>query len=132
MNILINIDVPDIGQAIAFYEQGLGMTLSRMLFDNRVAEMSMQGLLVHLLHKPADTPATSAGERRRYDRHWTPLHLDFVVEDIDAATERAVTAGAVLEQPARERDWGKLALLSDPFGNGFCLVEFKGAPYSGV
>lgn len=129
MQVLINIDVPDIEKAIAFYERGLGLQLSRMLFDNRVAEMTAGALVVHLLHKPPASTATPAGDRRTYERHWTPVHLDFVVDDIALATDRAVAAGAALEQPPRERDWGKLALLSDPFGNGFCLLEFHGTPY---
>ena len=32
--------------------------------------------------------------------------------------------GASLERPVRTSVWGKLALLADPFGHGFGLVEF--------
>ena len=30
-------------------------------------------------------------------RHWTPVHLDFVVDDLQAAVANAVAAGATLE-----------------------------------
>jgi predicted enzyme related to lactoylglutathione lyase len=57
------------------------------------------------------------------------VHLDFVVEDIAAATERAVRAGATLEGEIQTFDWGRLANLSDPFGHGFCLLQFVGKGY---
>ncbi len=59
----------------------------------------------HLLQNEAGSAATEDGDVRDYERHWTPLHLDWVVEDIDAALMRAVAAGAMLEQPVRERRW---------------------------
>ena len=34
-----------------------------------------------------------------------------------------------LEQQVRERPWGRLAVLADPFGHGFCLLEFRGRGY---
>jgi predicted enzyme related to lactoylglutathione lyase len=57
------------------------------------------------------------------------VHLDFITEDIDAAIARAVAAGAVLERPVRDEAWGRIALLADPFGNGFCLIQFLGRGY---
>jgi hypothetical protein len=39
MDILINIDVPDLPQAIRFYELAAGLRLCRKLFDGTVAEM---------------------------------------------------------------------------------------------
>jgi predicted enzyme related to lactoylglutathione lyase len=55
-----------------------------------------------------------------------------VVEDIDAALMRAVAAGAMLEQPVRERRWGRIAVLADPFGHGFCLIQFSGEGYDAL
>jgi hypothetical protein len=31
-----------------------------------------------------------------------------------------------------QRTWGRIALLSDPFGHGFCLLQFEGAGYDGI
>jgi uncharacterized glyoxalase superfamily protein PhnB len=85
---------------------------------------------VYLLRKSAGTIAsTESPHVRDYARHWTPVHLDFVVPDIDAAVARALSAGATLEQPPEAKRWGKLALLADPFGHGFCFVEFTGRGY---
>ena len=53
---------------------------------------------IYLLEKAADTPAAGATRQPRdYARHWTPVHLDVVVDDVDAAVTRAVAAGARLE-----------------------------------
>jgi uncharacterized glyoxalase superfamily protein PhnB len=68
-------------------------------------------------------------QRRSYERHWTPVHLDFVVDDVDAALPRLLAAGAVLERPVQQRRWGRMANLADPWGHGFDLLEFQGRGY---
>jgi predicted enzyme related to lactoylglutathione lyase len=55
-----------------------------------------------------------------------------VTEDIGAAVERAVAAGAIIEKPVREATWGKIAQFADPFGNGFCLIEFTRRGYDEI
>lgn len=32
----------------------------------------------------------------------------------------------------RESSWGRIAVMSDPFGNGYCLIEFSDAGYDAV
>jgi hypothetical protein len=44
----------------------------------------------------------AGGDRRRYDRHWTPFHADIVVDEIAITVERVVDAGAILEVPRKE------------------------------
>ncbi|MFH0341660.1 MAG: VOC family protein [Chromatiales bacterium] len=61
-----------------------------------------------------------ASSFRRYRRHWTPVHLDFVVDDVWAAVQRALNAGAKLEGEVQCHPWGYLGTMSDPFGHGFC------------
>ncbi|MEI8153068.1 MAG: VOC family protein, partial [Hyphomicrobiales bacterium] len=51
---------------------------------------------------------------RHYDRHWTPVHMDFGVDDIEGAVMRARDAGAKVEADIESFPWGSLALLSDP------------------
>jgi predicted enzyme related to lactoylglutathione lyase len=77
-------------------------------------------------------PAPGVTRPRDYSRHWTPVHLDFVVDDIDAAVERAVALGAVLERPVTTSAWGRLAVMADPFGHGFCFVQFLGRGYDEI
>lgn len=127
--LLLNLDVDDIERAIRFYTEGLSLRVGRR-FDEGFVELIGAELPIFLLLKSASSvPFDGAKEPRSYARHWTPLHLDFVVPDIDAAIARAVAAGARPESDVSEHAYGRLALLSDPFGHGFCLLEFKGRGY---
>lgn len=126
MQLYVNIDVDDLDQAIAFYS-ALGLRLSRRLFDGAVAEMTGASALIHLLRKAPGS--STAGAARHYERHWTPVHLDFCVKDLDAALARALAAGAVLEGTVRASDWGRIATLADPFGHGLCLMQLAPGGY---
>ena len=57
------------------------------------------------------------------------MHVDFVVGDIDRAIARASTAGATRESECIEWRGSKCVTFSDPFGHGFCLIEFGGDSY---
>jgi len=127
------IDVDDLDRAVAFYAGAIGLTAGRRLGDEWV-EMLGAPTPLDLLAKPPGTAALPTGTRalRDYERHWTPVHLDFVVDDVDAAVRRATDAGAKLERAPEAKPWGRIALLSDPFGHGFCLLEFRGRGYGEV
>lgn len=132
MPILINIDVPAIEPAVEFYARGLGLTVGRRLGTDFV-ELLGAGSPIYLLQKAAGTtPFPSASQPRTYARHWSPVHLDFVVDDIEAALARARAAGATVEDEISEHAYGRLALLADPFGNGFCLLQFTGRGYDAL
>ena len=60
------------------------------------------------------------------------MHLDFVVDDLDAALGRAEAAGARREGEVRTADWGRIATLVDPFGSGLCLLQFLGRGYDEI
>ena len=123
------IDVDDLEKAIAFYRDALGLTLGRRL-GRHWAKMLGASSSVDLLAEPAGTaPAPGAAALRDYRRHWTPVHLDWVVADVDAAVRRAMAAGATLDRGIQSKKWGRLANLADPFGNGFCLLELVGRGY---
>lgn len=129
-DLLVNIDVDDLERAIAFYGEAFGLTVSRRFGDDGV-ELAGWPVRAYLLRKPEGSPAAGR-DVRRYVRHWTPVHLDVVVEDIDAAVLRAVAAGARVETPLQVAAWGKLVVLRDPFGHGFCLLEFLGRGYDEI
>lgn len=132
MGLLINLDVDDLERAVRFYGEAFGLDVGRR-FGTFGAEMIGSSAPIYLLVKPAGTrPAPSVAQPRTYERHWTPVHLDFVVEDIDAAVVRALAAGALLEQPVATREWGRLAVMADPFGHGFCFVQFLGRGYDAL
>ena len=132
MDLLVNIDVDDLERAVAFYTTAFDLGVARRFGDGAV-ELLGGSSPIYLLRKAEGTGATPASRQTRdYDRHWTPVHLDIVVADIDQAVARATAAGAKLEQPVRTSDWGKLALMADPFGHGFCLVQFVGRGYDEI
>lgn len=130
MTILLNIDVPDVTTATTFYTAAFGLTLGRS-FGTDFVELKGWPAPVYLLAKKAGTIG-AGGDRRRYERHWTAMHIDVVVDDVDAAVERAIAAGAVLEAPARDAPYGRIAMLADPFGHGFCLLQFSERGYDAL
>lgn len=132
MQIYINIDVDDVDQAIAFYTSVLGLRLSRRLFDGAVAELAGATSPIHLLPKAHGSVTGQGAATRNYARHWTPVHLDVCVDDLDAALARALDAGAVLEGEVREFAFGRIATLGDPFGHGLCLMQLAPGGYDNV
>ena len=129
IELLVNIDVADLEKAIVFYRDGLGLTPGRRPLDGTV-EMLGASSPIYLRQKPAgSTPMARSRRRRDYRRHWTPVHLDLVVADVHAAVDKARAAGALLEGKVQSFRWGHMATLSDPFGNGFCLIQFLGRGY---
>jgi predicted enzyme related to lactoylglutathione lyase len=134
MNIIINIDVPDLDPAIRFYTAALGLKHTRTL-DDDTAELTGAGATIYLLQKVAGTAAVKAPPivrddlLRHYGRHWTPVHFDLVVDDVDAAARRAIAAGA--RQETGHIDWrgSRCISFSDPLGHGFCFIQFEHGSY---
>ena len=131
-SLLANIDVPDIQAGISFYRDGLGLRFARFLTE-QVAELFLGDVAVYLLEKEEGSRACSTSSAQRsYERHWTPVHLDFVVDNVEQAIEQAVRFGAKVDKPMASHAWGKIGVLADPFGNGFCLIEFVGRGYDEI
>jgi predicted enzyme related to lactoylglutathione lyase len=132
MDLLVNIDVDDLAKAIAFYQQVTGMRVGRR-FGSLGVEMLGASSPVFLLVKPAGTMASkTTSEIRRYQRHWTPVHLDFVVPELEPAMRRAIDAGATIEGDVETHSWGRIAHLADPFGHGICFIQFLGRGYNEI
>lgn len=132
MDFLINLDVDDLDRAVAFYSAAFGLKPARRLGPG-AQEMLGGPAPIWLLQKPAGSPASGTmDEARRYGRHWTPVHLDFVTPDIDTAVRTALAAGATLEEPVSSHAWGRLAPMADPFGHGYCFVQFLGRGYDEI
>lgn len=132
MNLLVNIDVDDLENGIRFYTAIADLTVGRR-FGEVGVELIGSNAPIYLLAKSAGTAITENSDQRRiYQRHWTPVHLDFVVDDIDQAVRVAIDAGAELEKPISTSKWGKLAVMADPFGHGICFVQFIGLGYDEI
>ena len=124
LSVSVSIDVPNLARGMKFYSEAFGFM--------KVAE-PVPGVLVMragaseicLLEKAAGSrPAPGTNDARRYERHWTPVHMDLHVDDFADTLARALAAGATQEQhyPAGAGH-GAVAFCSDPFGHGFCLIE---------
>lgn len=118
----ICIDVPDLSAAAAFYRDALGCSIQKQQASH--STLSAGGVTMQLLLKEAGTAATVDGGLRSYERHWTPVHLDFDVDDLDEAMAGVKRCGGTVESVQRA-DWGGMAICADPFGNGFCLVSLQ-------
>jgi len=110
----ICIDVDDVGRAVRFYGESIGLSVVKQEADWAQLKVGDQTLWIM-----KSAPGPSGAISRDYRRHWTPVHLDFQVEDIDKTIERAIAAGGKLEA----RPKSSLANLSDPAGNGVDLVQ---------
>jgi predicted enzyme related to lactoylglutathione lyase len=129
-DLCVCIDVDDVERAIAFYVGALGLKVGRR-FDKTWVELLGAPVRLDLLGRVSGSPTNPRPDasERTYERHWTPVHLDFVVEDIDAVVERVCEAGGALEGDVETYSYGRLARMADPFGHGFCLLEFRGRGY---
>jgi len=86
MKIGISIDVDDIERAVDFYTRGLGLSVVERGPD--WAHLTHEGQTIFIMQLPRGSDAVeNAHSPRDYSRHWTPVHLDFVVADIDNAVE---------------------------------------------
>jgi catechol 2,3-dioxygenase-like lactoylglutathione lyase family enzyme len=132
MDIRICIDVNDMERAVAFYTQGLGLQCGRRFQGGFVELLGGGSPIDLLLQTEGSSPVAGSTATRSFQRHWTPVHLDFVVDDIDTAVARLLQHGAVLEQPVTDRVWGRIAGLADPFGHGIDLLQFTGRGYDDI
>lgn len=130
MQLLLNIDVPDIAQAERFYAAAFGLRPARRFGGDGVELLGAQ-VPIYLLRKDAGMPG-AGDSARTYARHWCPLHCDVVVDDFNAALARALDAGARQEGDVRDADWGRIVQLADPFGHGWCLIRFTEAGYDAI
>jgi len=122
VKISVSIDVSDLKKAELFYTQALGCKKVREQGSAMVV-LSSENCAIYLQEKEAGTrPLPSGPVRRDYARHWTPVHLDFLAENVDALVEKIQAFGGEVEGGDRG-DWGSIAYCADPFGNGFCVIN---------
>lgn len=123
MKVGITIDVPDIAAGLAFYGAVFGF--AEVARPAPVyAVIGAEGVLLGLKEAPAGSaPTPASGPVRDYGRHWTPVHLDFHVADLQATLRALLRAGGKIEQEhAGAHGRPAVAFCSDPFGHGFCVL----------
>jgi predicted enzyme related to lactoylglutathione lyase len=110
----ICIDVNDVAEAVRFYGEGIGLSVVKQ--DQEWAQMKIGEQTIWLMKVSVRKAGTIT---REYSRHWTPVHLDIHVDDLDQTIKRAVAAGGKPEA----RPKASLANLVDPSGNGVDIVQ---------
>jgi catechol 2,3-dioxygenase-like lactoylglutathione lyase family enzyme len=127
ISVSVSIDVPDLADGVRFYTSAFGFSkVSEPVPGVAVLRAGKAELL--LLEKRAGTrPAKTTTDTRRYERHWTPVHVDFHVDDLKTSLAQAIAAGATQEQLFENPERPAVAFCGDPFGHGFCLIERKRA-----
>jgi len=126
------IDVTEAARGVEFYCGGLGLAVKRRL-SLRWIELAGANIPIFLLaDRPAVADLGTAKIARNFKRHWTPVHLDFIVGDLDRVVSRLTALGGSLDREIKTREYGRIANMADPFGNGFDLIEFSGSGYDAV
>ena len=122
MHYMVTVDVPELEAGLWFYRDALGLPeVARPIPTYVILQCGPSRL--GLMEKAAGSqPAPGSTDVRRYGRHWTPVHLDFHVDDFEGALARVLAAGATCEQKHAGGEHAPIAFCSDPFGHGFCIV----------
>src|ERR671916_1396493 len=125
------VEVEDTEAGVAFYTSALGLTVHRRLTP-RWVELAGASVPIFILgNRPATFVAGGAQIARRFTRHWTPVHLDFIVDELEPWVRRAQQAGAVVEHEEAYPSF-RMVNCSDPFGNGFDLIEVAPGGYDAI
>lgn len=126
-----SIDVPDLERGLGFYGRVFGFVEKSRPFPT-MAIVGANNLTICIHEKAAGTRSSAGSpEPRRYERHWTPVHLDFHVQDFDGTLSRIRDESGIIENEFRNQGPMLAAFCSDPFGNGFCVIAdrpFRAAP----
>lgn len=112
--------VPDVPTALAFYERAFGLSRRFLHESNTYGELETG---TTRLAFAAETLAKTHGDFRpsRLSEKPCAMELALVTDDVAAAVERAVAAGATLHASPEQKPWGQtVAYVRDP--NGF-LIE---------
>lgn len=119
----VSIDVPDLAKGVAFYCAAFGLSKKSEPVPGVAVLRGLDVELCLLEKPPGSQPSPNTADRRKFERHWTPVHLDFHVDDVHAALQRVEALGARREQVFEHPGHGSAAFCSDPFGHGFCLLQ---------
>lgn len=112
---LITLGVADLARSTAFYRDGLGLPAHGDFAG--VTFLKLQGTWLSLF--PRDELAADAGiagEGRGF-AGFTLAHNVRSKEEVDAVLRQAVAAGATLQKPAQDAEWGGYhGYFADPDG----------------
>jgi PhnB protein len=114
--------VDDAAAAIEFYKNAFGAT-ERMRMDapgDKIGHAELQiGDSVFMLSDPFPQSSVKSPQ----EAGATTASIFMYSEDVDAAMQRAVDAGATVEQEAKDMFWGdRFGSVADPFGHRWSIA----------
>jgi predicted enzyme related to lactoylglutathione lyase len=113
----INIGVTDLGRAIGFYRDVLGLELQFSEPAHAYARFQLGGVNFGVISHDISDPEAAAFTGRR-------TGLNLAVVDLDAAVAELKAKGVSFPMDPTRQPWGAyMALLADPDGNRFYLEE---------
>lgn len=122
IKVSVSIDVSDLKKAEAFYIEALGCKKVRDQGSTMVV-LAVDNAEIYLQEKQVGSkPLVSSNVVRDYERHWTPVHLDFLCNNVNERVSKILDLGGSHEG-GESGEWGSIAHCADPFGNGFCLIN---------
>ena len=116
-----------IWSSLATSDPETGAAFYQAVFDYEIFDMPAEGDAQHLMFASdgfARASANTLPDRRSHARpHW----LNYLrVEDMDASIAKLlVLGGRVLVEPRVDRHEGRVAIVADPLGAAFGLLEWK-------
>ena len=114
--------VPDYDQAIRFFCDGLGFTLTADIDQGRKRWVTVQpaggGVQLVLARATGARQSAAVGDQAG-GRVWLFLHTDDFARD----AARIVAAGGVFEEDPRVEEYGTVAVWRDPWGNRWDLLQ---------
>src|SRR6186713_3078694 len=116
ISVSVSVDVPNMADGVRFYTEAFGFSKVSEPIPGVVVLRAGTSEICLLEKKSGSVPAPGTQETRRYERHWTPVHMDFHVDELKPALAKAVSAGAKQEQLFENPGYPSVAFCSDPFG----------------
>jgi PhnB protein len=115
--------VRDAARAIEFYKQAFGATQRGGVMAGPDGKVMHAELLIgdSVLMLADEFPEYGSLSPQSGGSASTTLHI--YTEDVDAAVDRAVKAGATIEMPVTDMFWGdRYGKLADPFGHKWSIA----------
>ena len=114
--------VKDASKAIEFYAAPFGATELYRLSDPASGTIGHAEIMLNGSHIMLADENLAWGSKSPLTLSGTPVKLCLMVENTDAAVERASAAGATVEMPPADMFYGfRCASLRDPFGHQWMI-----------
>jgi len=111
VRIEFTLDCSDLARMARFWEAAAGFVVGASI-EGRYLAMTRDGITLTLQHVPEPKLVKNR------------MHLDLLVDDLDAEVRRLESLGATRVDPGARNEFGQTwYVLADPEGNEFCVAR---------